>query len=176
MTDHTGNALDRITVSRLVEALVAERGLTRPELIRMDPDALAALRAEAIAAADRLPVPMDAPGYLFHGTARSRLSAIREQGLVPQDRSRWSTTAFIGEHGVGRVCLTCRVHRAEFYARAAAPKSPALLRVHEADVAGPQPDPKEADDCVFTETGIPPAALEVWSRKRWRPLATGAGA
>lgn len=155
--------------NRLFIAYREKNGIDLTALMHMSPDEIEHLWQDAVANKHRYPIPVTEPGFLYHGTARTRLAAIRREGLIPSTKSRWSKTSVGGLHSLGRIFFTPSIDKAEFYARAASRTSPLMLRVRVEHVANPQGDVQE-ENCVFTTTGIPPEHIERWNGRKWTGL------
>ena len=153
---------------RIVSAYMKKNKLDWKTL-RLSDDELKALRTDALSNKHLYPIPTTDRDYLYHGTAKARLSNILERGLSPQERSRWSKEGY-GEHSKGRIFLTDTVSKAEFYAREASKSHPVILRVHKDSLSDLTPDNKETPGSFFTTHTIPSKNIEFWNGKKWSSL------
>jgi hypothetical protein len=115
---------------------------------------------------------IEEPGYLYHGTAKTRLPGIRREGLKPSTKSRFSRDPFIGDYSLGKVFFATNVDKAKFYALEASKPQPMLLRVPVSAAPNAAEDTKDTDS-VFVEKPIPATVIEYWSGKAWKPVAQG---
>lgn len=140
------------------------------DLYRMDDAEIERHRAAALANRHLYPIPVTEPGYLYHGTAKTRLPDIARKGLIPSERSRWGRSG-LTYHSLGRVFFANTILKADFYARAAAPKNHVFLRVRRDALPDVKPDTEETEGCCFfVERTVPPEEIEVWTGKSWKKL------
>jgi RNA:NAD 2'-phosphotransferase (TPT1/KptA family) len=152
--------------SRLLAAYCKKHRIGRFDQLNMGRDEWDRIRAEALKNHNLYPVPKTDPNYLYHGTAKIRLHTIAYQGLLPQEKSRWS------KEGYSRVFFADTISKAEFYASQASKSKPVILRVLRDFLHDAKPDTKEEEGCYFVEHGIPSSQIEIWTGKEWKKIVS----
>lgn len=153
---------------RLLSAWLRKRRIRELDFFLLS----AAEQQEGRRAAERsgILIPRTEYGYLYHGTSSQRAGRIRQEGLRPDQRSVWTDGQFT-LHKRGRVFFCDTITKAIFYARAVSERSPAILRVAEADLADAKEDGKDCGGSFFVEPPVPAEAVEIWTPKGWERLA-----